>query len=192
MQNQICNVLQYLFSHTSSPLDLLLFPKKSIPVFTVAAWGGERCRTCHLQIDSCSKHMSTLKCCHWKGLGCSHSFFLFWPSTLAWVSFNQGGSPFCWRSGFGAKDAVGAEAVASSTSISGHVQPLMDHYDVQPGTRSSCSDICLLLWWQPKSQRLETPWWASAEVWESMAMLGPGLLPGFATHLTLNAVHVPV
>lgn len=94
MQNQIHNALQYLFSHSSGPLDLLLFPKKSIPVSTVTVWGGGCCRTCHLQNDSCSKHMSTLKYCNWKQVGCSHSFpFGQAPLQLqkrGWVSIREG------------------------------------------------------------------------------------------------------
>ena len=160
MQNQIHNVLQYLFSHSWGPLHLLLFPKKSIPVFTVTVWGGGRCRTCHLQTDSCSKHMRTLKCCHWlsDSVGCS---FPLWLSSLAiseeGVNLNQGGSPFCCRAGVGAEAEAGASSTSTGSAAGGHMQPPMDHHDLQPGRRSSCSDICLLLWWQQKFARFRNP-----------------------------------
>lgn len=160
MQNQI-HVLQYLFSHSLGPLDLLLFPKKRIPVFAVTVWSGGCCRTCHLQIDSCSKHMRTLKCCHWlsDSGGCS---FPFWLRSLAiseeGVSLNQGGSAFRCRDGAGAEAGAEASSTSTGSATSGHMQPPMDHHDLQPGRRSSCRDICLLLWWQQKSQGLENPW----------------------------------
>lgn len=113
-----------------------------------------------MQTDSCSKDVRTLKYCRWlsNSVGCS---FPLWLRSLVIAeeggSWNRGGSPFGCRAGVGAE----AEAEASSTSTGGaaggRVWPLVDHHDLQPGRRSSCSDTCLLLWWQQKSRGLENP-----------------------------------
>lgn len=91
MQNQIQNVLQYLFFSQLGSLGVACSQEKhsSVPCNCVDGC----CRTCHLQSDSCSKHMGTCKCCHWLRdcLGCS---FSLWLSSLAaskgWVWAREG------------------------------------------------------------------------------------------------------
>lgn len=137
----------------------------------------------------------TLKWCHWlsDSVGCS---FPLWLSSLAISeqggSLNQGGALFCCGAGVGAEAKAEASSTSTGSAAGGHMQPPMDHHDLQPGRRSSCRAICLLLWWQQKAQGLETSWCASvsAEIWGRMAMLEPGLLSGLVTHLTLNIVQV--
>lgn len=114
MQSQIQNVLQYLFFPQLGALGVACSQEKHSSVHCNCVDGC--CRMCHLQTDSCSKHMETWNCCHCLSdrLGCSFSHWLSSLAASEGGSLGQGGSPFGCRAGVGAEVGAG-EAVASST-----------------------------------------------------------------------------